>query len=195
MKFMENQKEIEETEGKIKKWLCFENRHIVGCLHYYHPLHQEPMENQKECVFCDQSKIKGIVYQDSEYIVFEPLNPVVAGHLVFILKEHTKDFSEKPKLTAKLMEKVARFSGRIVGDYNIITSKGKNATQPVFHLHVHLVPRKENDRLALPWTKQKSLWKKEAVEAIKKLRELEFAGKDKHYQIAVEDAIKIIESL
>ncbi len=37
---------------------------------------------------------------------------------------------------------------------NLITSKGEAATQSVFHLHVHIVPRQEGDRLPLPWTPQ-----------------------------------------
>ena len=34
---------------------------------------------------------------------------------------------------------------------NLITSRGRAATQSVFHLHLHLVPRADNDGLALPW--------------------------------------------
>jgi len=39
-----------------------------------------------------------------------------------------------------------------VEEFNLITSAGKNATQSVFHLHVHLVPRVAGDGLSLPWT-------------------------------------------
>jgi histidine triad (HIT) family protein len=35
---------------------------------------------------------------------------------------------------------------------NIITSAGSDATQTVFHLHLHVVPRRAGDGLALPWT-------------------------------------------
>ncbi|MYX67350.1 histidine triad (HIT) family protein [Streptomyces sp. KhCrAH-43] len=37
------------------------------------------------------------------------------------------------------------------GPMNLITSKGREATQSVFHLHLHLVPRAAGDGLALPW--------------------------------------------
>ena len=37
---------------------------------------------------------------------------------------------------------------------NLITSKGREATQSVFHLHVHVVPRAAGDGLPLPWTPQ-----------------------------------------
>ncbi|OHT47970.1 hypothetical protein BKG71_25700 [Mycobacteroides chelonae] len=37
---------------------------------------------------------------------------------------------------------------------NVITSIGPDATQTVFHTHIHVVPRRENDGLHLPWTGQ-----------------------------------------
>lgn len=39
---------------------------------------------------------------------------------------------------------------------NLITSRGGAATQTVFHLHVHVVPREAGDGLALPWTPQQT---------------------------------------
>jgi hypothetical protein len=40
------------------------------------------------------------------------------------------------------------------GQWNLITSAGTDATQSVFHLHVHLVPRRPNDGLKLPWSEK-----------------------------------------
>lgn len=37
---------------------------------------------------------------------------------------------------------------------NLITSKGADATQSVYHLHVHIAPRQADDGLHLPWTSQ-----------------------------------------
>jgi diadenosine tetraphosphate (Ap4A) HIT family hydrolase len=41
-----------------------------------------------------------------------------------------------------------------LGAANFITSAGRDATQTVFHLHIHIVPRHAGDGLALPWTGQ-----------------------------------------
>jgi len=87
----------------------------------------------------------------------EPLNPVVAGHRIVISRAHVKDFSEDSAVTMLVMGYAARKAEELGGDFNLITSKGKNATQSVFHLHVHLVPRKEGDGLMLPWTNQKPI--------------------------------------
>lgn len=99
------------------------------------------------CPFCPMFK------GDEDVIDIEPLNPVVPGHRLVIPREHVKDFSEDPAVTARVMEYAAKL-GKKMGDANLITSKGKSATQTVFHLHVHLVPRHDKDGLTLPWTVQ-----------------------------------------
>jgi histidine triad (HIT) family protein len=104
----------------------------------------------KTCVFCEKFNKR----PEGDHLVFEPLNPVVEGHLLVIHREHTDDFTENPIISGQLTERaslVAKIKG---GDYNLITSKGKNATQTVPHLHIHLIPRKENDGLLLPWSGQ-----------------------------------------
>lgn len=104
----------------------------------------------KSCVFCDVRKIKSKVYDLGDCVYFEPLNPVVKGHFLVISKTHTTDFSDNPKITARVVEVASELAKN--GEYNLITSKGKNATQSINHLHVHLVPRKPNDNLLLPWS-------------------------------------------
>lgn len=48
-------------------------------------------------------------------------------------------------------------------DCNFITSSGLDATQTVFHYHMHIVPRHEGDGLRLPWTDQDSLGPRRTV--------------------------------
>lgn len=80
-----------------------------------------------------------------------PLNPVTEGHTLIIPKVHVRDFGADPEVTAATMLRAAEHVLWSARPMNLITSKGREATQSVFHLHVHLVPRAEGDGLALPW--------------------------------------------
>lgn len=81
-----------------------------------------------------------------------PLGPVVDGHTLVIPTEHVADFAESPEVTARVVARAAELASTMRCPMNLITSKGSEATQSVFHLHVHLVPRAYGDGLALPWT-------------------------------------------
>jgi len=78
---------------------------------------------------------------------------ITPGHLLVIPKQHVADFGEDPDVSAATMRRAAELAA---GDQpmNLITSRGSAATQTVFHLHLHLVPRRAGDGLALPWTRQ-----------------------------------------
>ena len=104
------------------------------------------------CVFCSKENIKSDVKEIENCYVFEPLNPVVKGHLLVVNKKHTKDFTSDADIFAETCKVASDVAFNIGGDFNLITSKGKNATQSVFHCHIHLVPRQENDLLKLPWS-------------------------------------------
>lgn len=84
---------------------------------------------------------------------FAPLNPVTPGHMLVVPVEHVRDAAERPEVTAAVMHGAAILAGE-VGSCNIITSMGEPATQTVFHLHAHVVPRRVGDGLTLPWTGQ-----------------------------------------
>jgi histidine triad (HIT) family protein len=79
-----------------------------------------------------------------------PLNPVTDGHTLVIPKTHVDDFTGDPAVSAATMRRAAELAAS-VGPCNLITSRGREATQSVFHLHLHIVPRADNDGLALPW--------------------------------------------
>jgi len=92
------------------------------------------------------------VWQDERAIVIVPLNPVVPGHVIAIPRRHADDFTEDWLTTSDAMHAAFQYARAMGGPFNLITSRGREATQSVFHLHVHLVPRAAGDGLALPWT-------------------------------------------
>lgn len=104
----------------------------------------------ERCPFCNYAGPVLEVYGDA--LIIEPLNPVVAGHVLVIPKKHVPDALTSPALTGLVMEYAARYASQHAGTCNIITSAGPEATQTVFHLHVHIVPRHAGDGLRLPWT-------------------------------------------
>lgn len=110
-----------------------------------------------DCVFCKIVAGKApakIVTRGLHAIAFAPLHPVTEGHLLVVPKRHVTDFAQDSKTTRRTMALASRLAYWIGGDCNLITSKGPLATQTVFHLHVHLVPRRTGDGLWLPWTGQ-----------------------------------------
>jgi histidine triad (HIT) family protein len=118
----------------------------------------ETMEERSDCVFCGKDKIKSNIFEVGGCYIFEPLNPVVPGHLLVVPKTHITDFAVQDLMAAETF-KVASYWVRehLKGDYNLITSKGKSATQSVMHFHIHLVPRQDGDGLLLPWTGKEAI--------------------------------------
>lgn len=93
-----------------------------------------------------------IVWEWASALAIVPLNPVTRHHVIVLPKQHVADATDDPMLTGYVM---ACASTLVTGgSANIITSIGRPATQSVFHLHIHVVPRSEGDGLALPWTGQ-----------------------------------------
>lgn len=82
-------------------------------------------------------------------IAILPRSPVVPGHLLVLPRAHVVDALEDPAITGLVMLRAAELADP---PCNLITSAGSEATQTVFHLHVHIVPRTAGDGLALPWT-------------------------------------------
>ena len=109
----------------------------------------------ESCVFC--SIVAGEapaqrVTETPRAIAIVPLNPVVPGHLLVIPTVHVADFTDDPVVAGQVVTVAADLARHRGGQWNLITSAGPDATQTVFHLHVHLVPRRAGDGLALPWS-------------------------------------------
>ena len=108
------------------------------------------------CVFCDI--VAGRASADFVWnhgpdpvVAFRPLTPVTPGHALFIPKDHLRDAAAAPGLTGMVFAYAAVYAAEQGQPFNLLTSTGEAATQSVFHLHVHYVPRAVDDGLMLPW--------------------------------------------
>lgn len=115
--------------------------------------------NESPCPFClirDRRAPATILADNLSALVIEPLNPVTEGHVLVIPYVHVSDFTVATEYGTGPAQAAMHLASwyadkHIDGAVNLITSKGREATQSVFHLHLHLVPRAKNDGLALPW--------------------------------------------
>lgn len=108
------------------------------------------------CVFCDIAAGNApaqVVKEWPDAIAFTPLGGVVTKrgeHVLVIPRKHTPSATDNPKLAALAMERAAEL-GASYRPCNYLTSDGEAATQTVFHLHIHIVPREHGDGIRLPW--------------------------------------------
>lgn len=115
---------------------------------------------EPDCVFC---KILAgelpakIIDEDERTVSFMDINPATRGHALVIPREHSTDLlsvaAEDLEAVALACKRVAsRARERLGADgVNLLNSCGGAAWQTVFHFHVHVIPRYEEDPLRLPW--------------------------------------------
>lgn len=110
------------------------------------------------CVFCaivagEAPAIR--VYEDDEHLAILDHRPIVRGHVLVLPKAHTVDLTDTPPDTvAGLMRigqrvaRAARQSELHADGNNLVVNDGKAAFQTVFHVHLHVTPRKVGDKLS-----------------------------------------------
>jgi histidine triad (HIT) family protein len=108
------------------------------------------MEN---CLFCKLVKKEIpslVVYEDDYVISFMELNPSAPGHVMVILKKHGNNILEYSQdELGKLMlgvQNVTQKIEKVLKPDSITIGINHKERQGVPHLHVHLIPRWENDK-------------------------------------------------
>jgi diadenosine tetraphosphate (Ap4A) HIT family hydrolase len=109
------------------------------------------------CVFCaivaDEAPAVRI-YEDDDYLAILDIRPFTRGHTLVIPKRHTVDLTDTPPATVAGMAAIgqrianAARSGLHADGNNIAINDGKPAFQSVFHIHLHVVPRRDGDKLS-----------------------------------------------
>ena len=115
------------------------------------------MEN---CVFC--RIVRGelpasVVYQDELTMAIMDIGCVNPGHMLVIAKPHADNlYGVDDALAAALFRTAARMARAAERTLkpegvSVYQANGKAAGQTVFHVHIHVLPRWENDGMTLTW--------------------------------------------
>jgi histidine triad (HIT) family protein len=113
-----------------------------------------------DCLFCGivAGDVPGqIVDSDEHTVAFMDINPATRGHALVVPRKHSKDLIEiSEEDLAHTAVAAQRLAGRMrevlkPDGFNLLNSCGSEAWQTIFHFHVHVIPRYEDDPLKLPW--------------------------------------------
>ena len=116
------------------------------------------MPTDESCIFC--RIVRGSlpayrVHEDAHTLVFMDINPVTDGHTLVVTKEHYANVYEA---TSEALQAVAASAKRVSDALRAVLHpeglmvfqlNGSAAGQTVFHYHMHLMPRRAGEPVAL----------------------------------------------
>lgn len=113
-----------------------------------------------DCIFCKLAN--GVIptnsiYEDEDFNVILDLAPATQGHALILPKAHADNLYQLPDETAAkvfvLAKKLAiSMTEKLSCDgFNVVQNNGSVAGQTVFHFHMHLIPRYEEDNQSINW--------------------------------------------
>ncbi len=111
------------------------------------------------CVFCRlvAGEIPASrVSEDELTLAFMDIGQLNPGHVLIVPRKHYESLNDVPPKVAMHLFEVALKLGPIVrgvsdsDDLNIVVNSGEAAGQDVFHYHVHLIPRRDDDGFDVP---------------------------------------------
>ena len=117
-------------------------------------------EAAPDCIFC--AIVAGdapahVIDSDDHTVAFLDISPATRGHALVVPRNHYIDLLEMPDDELEHAMVAARRLARKLkqtldpAGFNVLNSCGSAAWQTVFHFHLHVIPRYEDDPLELPW--------------------------------------------
>jgi histidine triad (HIT) family protein len=114
----------------------------------------------EDCLFCGivAGDVPGqIVDSDEHTVAFMDINPATRGHALVVPRRHSTDLMDVSDDDLAYTMAAARRLARRMDEtlepdgFNILNSTRPAAWQTIFHYHLHVIPRYEDDPLKLPW--------------------------------------------
>ena len=110
------------------------------------------------CVFCaivtgEAPAIR--ICEDDDYLAILDVRPFTRGHTLVLPKRHTVDLTDTPPQTLAAMvtigQRIARAARatELADATNIGINDGRAAFQTVNHIHLHVLPRRNGDKLSV----------------------------------------------
>jgi histidine triad (HIT) family protein len=111
---------------------------------------------RQSCIFCKivrKEAPSSIIYEDDEVLAFMDIRPVSEGHALVISKEHYENIYDVPEELICKIHKVVKHIAEATREaikpdgISIVQQNGTAANQDIFHIHVHLIPRFEGQKI------------------------------------------------
>lgn len=116
-----------------------------------------------QCIFCRlvAGEIPAArVYEDALTIAFMDLGQVNPGHVLVATRRHAANLLEiTPEEAAAVMQTAQRVAQAVKAVFDppgltLLQANGREGDQTVFHFHLHVVPRHQDDGIALSWPRK-----------------------------------------
>lgn len=106
----------------------------------------------RNCVFCNKLKAGDIILENDYSFAVLDRHPVTDGHTLVIPKRHFPDYFEATRSELNAMHDLLKTRKRelteadpTIKGFNVGSNVGKYAGQSIFHVHIHLIPRRMGD--------------------------------------------------
>lgn len=112
------------------------------------------------CIFCKIANgdiPSATLYEDEDFRVILDVAPASRGHALILPKVHSENLYDS---SDELLQKAMALSRKMAiamketlhcDGMNLVQNNGRDAGQTVFHFHIHLIPRYENDKVGIQW--------------------------------------------
>ena len=123
------------------------------------------MSVDSACPFCRIARGEEpalLVYDDASTVAFLDRAPVAPGHTLVVPRVHSRNLFDIDPETAGALFSTAIHVARLLRTalrpdrLTLIQTNEAAGWQSVFHFHLHLVPRWEDDDLAPPWRSERA---------------------------------------
>lgn len=118
-----------------------------------------------ECIFCKIANGEipsSTIYEDDLFRVILDLSPATKGHALILPKKHMANIFEMDEETAEKVFVLASWIAKAMKEalncdgLNIVQNNGEIAGQTVFHFHMHIIPRYNDDGQQINWVPKTS---------------------------------------